>query len=40
MGEVRPKIGKGMLKNKEMKEIIVRAVIRGIYKNEKGRFLL
>lgn len=30
MGEVRPKIGKGMLKDKEMKEIIVRAAIRGI----------
>ena len=40
MGEVRPKIGKSMLKNKEMKEKIVRVVIRGVYKNEKGRFLL
>ena len=35
MGEVRPKIGKGMLKNKEMKEIIVRAAILGYLERRK-----
>lgn len=35
MGEVRPKIGKCMLKNKEMKEIIVRAAILGYLERRK-----